>query len=96
MNNPAKEIERAQQAKAVLDSQIYQEAYELCRLAIYDRIEKCSLNDVESAENLRKCLKLLRDVRANMVEALNSGKLAAFNIEQEEKAKKNPFKGLFR
>ena len=31
-----------------------------------------------------------------MVEAMNAGKLAVFRIEQEKKAKENPFRGLFR
>jgi hypothetical protein len=90
------EIDRALQAQAVLTNPLYQEAYELCRLAIIHQIEKCPLNDVESAENLRKCLKLLRDVRANMLEAVNAGKIPSFRIEQEKKDKANPFKGLFR
>lgn len=92
----AQELDRATKAKAILDNPLYQESYELCRLAIIDRIEKCALNDVESAENLRKCLKLLRDVRANLTVALESGKVAQFNIAREQEAKKTPFKGLFR
>ena len=92
----AQEIDRATKAKAVLDNPMYQESFELCRLAIIDRIEKCPINDMESAENLRKCLKLLRDVRANLTVALNSGKVAEFTITQEAVAKKNPFRGLFR
>ena len=93
---PGQEIDRANKAKAVLDNPLYQESFEMCRLAIIDRIEKCPLNDVDSAENLRKCLKLLRDVRANLTAALNSGKKAEFEIAKEIEAKKNPFRGLFR
>jgi hypothetical protein len=93
---PAEELARATKAKAVLDNPLYQESFEMCRLAIIDRIEKCPINDTESAENLRKCLRLLRDVQANMVVALNSGKMAQFTLEQEAAAKKNPFRGLFR
>lgn len=93
---PAQELDRATKAKAVLDNPLYQESYELCRLAILDRIEKCPLNDVETAENLRKCLRLLRDVRTNLTVALESGKVAEFNIAKAQEAKKNPFKGIFR
>jgi len=92
---PAQELERALKAKAVLDNPLYQESFEHCRLAIIAQIEKCPLNDTESAENLRKCLRLLRDVQANLVVAFNSGKLAEFKLA-ESMAKKNPFKGLFR
>lgn len=90
------DIDRAIKAKAIIESEMYQEAYELCRMSILDRIDKCPLNDIETAENLRKCLRLLRDVRANMLEAINVGKLAEFRIQQEIQKSKNPFKGLFR
>ena len=93
---PEQELDRAHKAKAVLDNPLYQESYELCRLAIIAEMEKCSLTDTARAEVLRHCLKLLKDVRANMAVALNSGKVAAFNIAQEVAARKNPFKGMFR
>lgn len=83
-------------AQSVLDNPAYQKAYEDCRLAILDRIEKLPLAEVGAAEDLRKCLRLLRDVQANMVHALNKGKLEQFAIEQAIKAKSNPFRGLFR
>jgi hypothetical protein len=94
--NPTQSIERANRAKAILDNPMYHEAYEMCRLAIIDRIEKCPISDTASAEDLRKCLKLLRDVRANLMVALNHGKLDAFRIEEEAKKTANPFRGLFR
>lgn len=89
-------LDRAVKAQAVLDSDIYKQAYEDCRAAIIVQIDACPLKDVEQAENLRKCLRLLRDVRANMLEALNAGKLPTWRIEQEQQARKNPFRGLFR
>ena len=94
--NPAQILDRAHKAKAVLENPAYTEAYEMCRLAIIDRIEKCPLSDTTTAEDLRKCLKLLRDVQANMVHAFNSGKIEEFKLTQAEKVSKNPFRGLFR
>jgi len=93
---PAQAIERANRAKALLDNPMYDEAFDLCRLAIIDRIEKCPIADTAVAEDLRKCLKLLRDVKANVAVALNTGKVDAFNIEKEAQAKKNPFRNYFR
>lgn len=93
---PAQAIERANRAKALLDNPMYEEAFDLCRLAIIDRIERCPIADTQVAEDLRKCLKLLRDVKANVAVALNTGKVDAFNIEQEAQAKKNPFRNYFR
>lgn len=93
---PAQAIDRANKAKAILDNPMYEEAFDLCRLAIIDRIEKCPIADTNTAEDLRKCLKLLRDVKANVTAALNTGKVDAFNIEQAAQAKKNPLRNLFR
>lgn len=93
---PAQALERASRAKAILDNPLYAEAYDLCRLAIIDRIEKCPISDTATAEDLRKCLKLLRDVRANLAAALNSGKVDAFQIQQAEQQKKNPLRNFFR
>lgn len=93
--NAAYVLERAHQAKAILDNPMYAEAYEMCRKAIIDRIEKCPLSDTPQAEDLRRCLKLLRDVQANMVHVLNTGKEAEIQIAVEKRPK-NPFRGLFR
>lgn len=89
-------IEQANRAKAVLDSPAYQAAYEGVRAAIIERIEKCPLGDTATAEDLRRCLKLLRDVQLNMVVAMNSGKLEQFRLDEEKKRKDNPFRSLFR
>ena len=89
-------IDRANKAKAVLESPAYIEAYDMCRAAIIDRLEKCPISDVQVAEDLRKCLKLLRDVRANLETVLNSGKLEQFRLSETEKRAGNPLRHLFR
>lgn len=97
--NPSELIDRATKAQAVLSSPLYQESYELCRKAILGRIETCALSDVQTAEDLRKCLKLLKDVRRNLEAVMSHGKIASFEIAQEEKRKKdglNTLKGFFR
>ena len=94
--NAQQAIDRAERAKAILENPMYEESFNLCRQAILDRIEHCPISDTASAEDLRKCLKLLRDVKANLLAALNAGKVDAFRIEQAELAKKNPFRNLFR
>lgn len=89
-------IDRAHKAKAILDSPVYQEAYAMVRMAIIDRIERCPIADTQTAEDLRKCLKLLRDVRANFEAALGDGKVEQFNLTEAEKRKANPLRHLFR
>lgn len=97
--NPSELIDRATKAQAVLSSPLYQESYELCRKAILARIEACPMSDITAAEDLRKCLKLLKDVRRNLEAVMSHGKIASFEVAQEEKRKKDAFntmKGFFR
>lgn len=96
MINQATVLDRATKAKAILENPMYDESFEMVRLAIHARIEGCPLNDTESAENFRKCLKLLRDVKANLAAALESGKVVQFSIAETEAKRKNPLKGFFR
>lgn len=89
-------LDRANKAKAVLDSPAFQDAFTAVRNAIIDRIEKCPRSDAQTAEYLRQCLHLLSDVRLNMVTAVNSGKLDAFRLAEDEKRKRSPLRNLFR
>lgn len=92
----SQELDRATKAKAVLESPVYNESYEMVRNAIIDRIEKCPLSDTQVAEDLRRCLKLLRDVRLNFETAVNTGKIAQFNLSEVERRRANPLRNLFR
>ena len=94
--NAAEAIDAANKAKAVLENPGYTAAYEGVRAAIIERIEKCPLSDTQVAEDLRRCLKLLRDVQLNMVVAMNAGKVEAFRLAEDEKRKENKFRNLFR
>jgi len=91
---PAQAIERSNRAKALLDNPLFEESFEMVRLALHDSIERCPQADVQSAEHFRKCLKLWKDVKANVTLALNDGKVESFRLEAE--AKKNPLRNLFR
>ena len=96
MNNDPRDLDRAVKAESILNSAIYQESYASVRAAILEKIEKCPLADAQTAEDLRRCLKLLRDVKANLEMALVHGKVATFNLEQAEQRRKNPLRNLFR
>jgi len=89
-------IERADKAKAILQSLLFMEAFEMVRGRLITGIENCPVKDVETAEDFRKCLKLLRAVRQHLEVAINTGKLEAFRLEEAEKRKANPLRGLFR
>lgn len=80
---PGQLLERSNKAKGVLENPMYQESFEMVHKAIIARIESCPMSDTATAEDLRKCLRLLRDVRTNLDLAMKQGKIVSFRIEQE-------------
>ena len=88
-------IDRANKAKAILEAPGFNDAFLSVRGAIIQRIEACSLTDTATAEDLRRCLKLLRDVRINLETAVNSGKLDEFRLAQDEKRKGSRLRNVF-
>ena len=90
------DVDTGLKAKAVLESPAYQDAYKATRLSIIAQMEKLPMADTDGAEKLRLCLKLLHSVQANMITALNSGKIEQFRLDEEKKRKDNPFRSLFR
>jgi len=89
-------IERANKAKAILESPLFDEAFETVRQRLITVIENAPVAAVEQAEDARKCLKLLRSVRQHLEVAINTGKLEQFRLQEVEKRKANPLRGLFR
>jgi hypothetical protein len=89
-------IDRAQKAKAVLESPIFSESFDLVRERLIQGLEALPTADVQGAESFRLCLKLLKSVRLNLETAINTGKLELFRLNEEEKRKKNPLRGIFR
>jgi hypothetical protein len=89
-------LDRATKAKHVLDSPAYQQAWDDTRASIIALIEKTPLSDTETAEDLRRCLKLLRDVRANLEVTMKRGVAAQFNLEQLDKRRTNPLRSIFK
>lgn len=90
------DLDRAAKAATLLQSPMFVEGFDLVRTAIVDSIERCSLNDTETAEDLRRSLKLLRDLKLNFITAVNAGKLDAYRIEQDKKRRDNPLRHFFR
>lgn len=91
-------IERGIAAKALVDSPLFNEAFENVRKSLYAGLEALPLSNPESAraaEDYRVCLKLLRAVHDNIIGALQSGKVEQFRLNQIEEARKNPRKGVF-
>lgn len=81
-------IARAERVLKILNDSEFKAAFDNTKLAIFQKIEQTPIRDLEGLSNLRLCLKLLNDVRANLEQTLNDGKVAEFNVEQR---KRRPF-----
>jgi soluble cytochrome b562 len=89
-------LDRAVKARAVLDSPAYQDAYAAVRQRLLDAMLAVKIEDSASAEDFRRCIKLLDALKAELDTAINSGKLAEANIAEIEARRKNPLRGIFR
>lgn len=81
------EASRGARANAVLQNDVYRDAYSAVRQAIFDKWEACPVRDAEGQHELKIMLKLLRDVDRYMTEAVNSGKIARIQMEHENTLK---------
>lgn len=86
-------IARAQSAQRILSDPEFIAAFDNTKTAIFQKIEQTPIRDTEGLTQLRLCLKLLSDVRANLENVLSNGKLAEFNIEQEKQRRFSLFRG---
>jgi hypothetical protein len=84
MNDQAA-VDRAARADALLKNEMFNDAFACVREAILERIENWSLQDTNGAEQLRMMLKLLRDVRANIEQAVRDGKVSSFRLDEERR-----------
>lgn len=78
-------IERAQKVERILTDPLFVEAFENTRQAIFAKIENTPIRDAEGLANLRLSLKLLQDVRANLTQVLNDGKIEQYRIEEKKR-----------
>lgn len=91
--NDQQKLDRAVKVDKLLSDPLLTEAFDNVRQAIFNTIEQTPIRDVEGLTSLRLSLKLLQDVRANLKQVLNDGKVAEFRIEQQKReAKLRDFK----
>lgn len=86
------EVERGLKADKLINDPTLVEAFEIVKAAILARIEDAPIRDRDGVHELKLMLKLLRDVRSNLEQAVKVGKLAQFRIQEADEAKKRRFK----
>ena len=81
-----KAIEQGERAKQLYENEAFRDAMAGLRAAIHERWETAPLADRDGAHELRLMLKLSYDLEANIKRLVDDGKLAAIEIEREQKA----------
>jgi hypothetical protein len=84
------EAERGAKADKLLKDPMLAEAFDLVAKAIHERWEVCPMRDRDGAHELKLQLKLLGDVRANLEQAVNDGKLAAADLRERKHRELSP------
>jgi hypothetical protein len=81
-------ISKAIKAQALIDDPTLSEAFEQVRIALLERFESCPIRDREGQHEIKLMLKLLSDVRLNLVSVINSGKVIEYRVSMLERAKR--------
>lgn len=92
--NAQADLAKGSRAEQLMKSEIYQEAFKGVRQAILDTWAASPLRDTEGQHELRLMLKLLDDLNGHLVSMVNTGKMAAKQIEHENKVKEMAKKAL--
>ena len=80
--NLERDLDRGQRAERLLQDPMLNEAFSLVETAIHQAWASAPIRDREGQHELKLQLKLLGDVRANLEQALQDGKLAASELKR--------------
>lgn len=78
-----KEAARGSKAKAILENEIFQDAWAKVEEGIIERWKEAPMRDLEGQQALKMMLKLMSDVRAQIEEVMTTGKMAEASLEHE-------------
>jgi len=89
-------LSKAGNARAVLDSPAYMDAYTAVRERLVGALLGVKLEATAEAEDFRRCIKLLDALKAELDAAIQRGKLVQANVAEIEAKRQNPLRYLFR
>ncbi len=84
----------AEEAARLINSAAFQEAFRDMRLQILDELAKAPVRDSEGLQFLVMSIKALDGIKTRLEHRINTGKLAAVQIERREKESR--LSNLFR
>ncbi len=76
------ELDRGARAKEILENELYLEAWTSVEQALIQKWRDCPVRDKEGQHELKLMLKLLDDVKANLVHVLETGKFAESRLQE--------------
>ena len=85
MANLYKERELGEEASRILNSEVWQEAWDAYRLNILDAIEAAKSNDSDTVMHLKRLLAAATAARGHLERLVKEGIVAVHSIELEEK-----------
>ena len=75
----------AEEAARLINSSVFQEAFKDMRLQILEELAKAPVRDSEGLQFLVLSIKALDGIKTRLEHRINTGKLAAVQIERREK-----------
>lgn len=82
----AKEIDRGAQAKHILESALFNEAFDLIRQNFMDDFENSTAAESEKRENAWVAVKMVKQIKLHFESIMYTGKMA--EIQRRERAEK--------
>lgn len=88
------ELRRGEQARQLLNNELYQDALAQVKQAIIDKWISAPMRDLEGQHELKLMLKLLGDLTGYIQTTLETGKMAQIQLESERRMTKLKSVGL--
>lgn len=85
---PEKEAMRGEEAKRLLENELYREAFDMLNQSIISKWLAAPIRDREGMHELKLMAKVLQDVESYLAQIVNTGKMAEMQLEQEAKVAK--------
>ena len=78
-----REERRGRMAQEILDNALFKESFHSVKTGILEAWANSPIRDHEGQHELRLMLKLLNDVEANLVDVMQTGKLAQITLREK-------------
>lgn len=82
------ELRRGEQARLLLQNEIYADAIDKVRQGIVDKWVACPIRDREGAHELKLMLKVLDEITGYVKTTMETGKMAQIQLESERRMDK--------